>query len=39
MVYIVIGLNMEWQKQHINLGNVKEQYIDGEIDMMEHQKV
>lgn len=30
MVYIVIGLNMEWQKQHINLENVKEQYIDGE---------
>ena len=28
--------NMEWQKQHINFGNVKEQYIDGEIDMMEH---
>ncbi|MBS1340971.1 MAG: hypothetical protein HP028_07375, partial [Clostridia bacterium] len=21
---------MEWQKQHINLENVKEQYIDGE---------
>ena len=39
MVYIVIGLNMEWQKQHINLENVKEQYIDGEIDMMGHQKV
>ena len=30
---------MEWQKQHINLENVKEQYIDGEIDMMEHQVV
>jgi len=26
---------MEYQKQHINLENVKEQYIDGEIDMME----
>lgn len=38
MVYIVIGLNMEWQKQHINLENVKGQYIGGEKDMMEHQK-
>ena len=30
---------MEQQGQHINLENVKEQYIDGEKDMMGHQKV
>ncbi len=28
--------NMEQQGQHINLENVKGQYIDGETDMMEH---
>ena len=30
---------MEQQGQHINLENVKEEYIDGEADMTEQQKV